>query len=508
VRTWLRRLSKTEGTAIVLAIDGPAPANSDIRKDVDELVSGSYGANVRIVISMDDTVVSKYTTTPDGRKATAIGRAASEVEVTPLSDPEFKEALRILQNNRIAFIHGAMVAAELRAPSMLRAIAAAITDDRAHREGQGVAIFPPLLGLSLIGYARQFNDLDLRRKLRETAKAVLKDSEDSNRSPALKLESVGLFVVRNQTLERFLNRPDIESLVTTGVLKPGVDGSGEATLYIRLPEVLASELSRLLAEDLAKKIPKSAKKAAAWLAKTAAALPLGDIIAAQAVFEAATTGIVTLSFVNELVNVPPREEKANPGLYAMHVPGRGLRTLHFQEDGCLLWTENGEEYVVQPEPGEGIGSFVVDMSSWLILSHLALRPFEMGTPDGNGRERVDPFLLLEIGTCPQVLRGPQNDPAQNAVLVHDVPGHGSIVCHKFGVVEPVTLAITRLLGSNWVDAGDWINLAIGIGSLPLTMRVYTALQHVASISSTKERWANKMLEKVVEPALRRFPPLH
>ena len=382
VRTWLRRLSKTEGSAIVLAIDGPAPANSDIRKDVDELASGSYGANFRIVISMDDTVVSKYTITPDGRKATAIGRAASEVEVTPLSDPEFKEALRILQNNRIGFIHGAMVAAELRAPSMLRAIAAGIADDRAHREGQGVAIFPPLLGLSLIGYARQFNDLDLRRKLRETAKAVLKDSEDSSRSPALKLESVGLFVVRNQTLEKLLNRPDIESLVTTGVLKPGVDGSGEATLYIRLPEVLASELSRLLAEELAKKMPRGAKKAASWLAETAAALPLGDIIAAQAVFEAATTGVVTLSFINELVNAPPREEKANPGLYAMHVPGRGLRTLHFQEDGCLLWTENGEEYVVQPEPGEGIGSFVVDMSSWLILSHLALRPFEMGVFGG------------------------------------------------------------------------------------------------------------------------------
>src|SRR5204863_127532 len=114
--------------AIVLAIDGPAPANSDIRRDVDELVSGSYGANVRIVISMDDTVVPRYTTTPDGRKATAIGRAAAEVEVLPLSDLEFKNALRILESRRIGFIPGAMVATELRAPSMLRAIAAA--DDR------------------------------------------------------------------------------------------------------------------------------------------------------------------------------------------------------------------------------------------------------------------------------------------------------------------------------------------------------------------------------------------
>jgi hypothetical protein len=40
------------------------------------------------------------------------------------------------------------------------------------------------------------------------------------------------------------------------------------------------------------------------------------------------------------------------------------------------------------------------------------------------------------------------------------------------------------------------------------MRVYTALQHVASISSAKAPWANKILKKVVEPALRRFPLLH
>jgi len=509
VRAWLRRLSKTEGAAIVLAIDGPAPANSDIRKDMDELLSGSYGANVRIVISMDDTVVSRYTTTSSGRQATPIGRAAAEVEVLPLSDLEFKDALRILESHRIGFIHGAMAAIELRSPSMLRAIAAGVADDPSHREGNGFATFPPLLGLSLIGYARsRFNDVDLRRKLRQTAKAVLKDTEASGRSPGLALESVGVFVVRNQALEKFLNRLDIESLLTSGILKPGVDAAGESTLYVRLSEVLASELSRLIAEELPKRIKKSIPKAAAWLAETAAALPLGDIIAAQAVFEAATTGAVSLNFINALVNTPPRDEKISPGVYGINIPGRGFKTLHFREDGCLLWTENGEEYVVQPEPGKAVGSFIADMSSWLILSHLALRPFEMGTPDGNGRERVDPLLLLEIGTCPHVLRGPQNNPEQNAVLVHEVPGHGSIVCHKFGVVEPVTLAIVRLLGSKWVDAGDWINVAVGLGSFPLTMRVYTALQHVASISSAKAQWARKMLDKVVEPALRRFPSLH
>lgn len=509
VRAWLRRLSKAQGPAIVLAIDGPSPGNSDIRKDMDELCSGSYGKNVRVVMSMDDTVVPKYTTTPDGRKLTAIGRAATELEVGPLSDAEFESAVRLLWKHRIRFITGATAAAELRAPAILRAIAGPVADHPRHAQGNGIATLPPMLGLDLIVYARRrFKDPDLHRKLREVAKAVLRDSGDPGLPHTLRLESVGLFVVRNQTLEKILNRGDMDSLVSSGILKPAVDSSGEAILYIRLSELLASELSRLLADELGKRIPKGVQKAAAWLVEKAGALPLGDIVAAQAVFEAAATGIVTLSFINALVNTPPSEEKIRPGEYAMHIPGRGLRRLHFQEDGSLVWIENGERTVIQPEPGEGFGSLIADMSAWLILSHLASMPFEMESTDGNGRERVDPLLLLEIGTCPQVLRGPQNEPEKNATLVHDVPGHGSVVCHKFGIVEPVTLAITKLLASNWVEAGDWITAAAGLGSFPLMMRIYIALQQIAVFNFAKAAWATRMLTKVVEPALESFPSLH
>lgn len=509
VRAWLRRLSKAAGPAIVLAIDGPSPGNNDIRKDMDELCSGAYGKNVRIAVSMDDTVVSTYTTTADDRKLTAIGRAAKEVDVVLLSDVEFDSALKLLWRHRIHFINGARSAAELRAPSILRAIAAPFADDPRHVEGNGVATLPPLLGLNLIWYARsRFKSPDLRRKLREIAKAILKDSGDSTRPHALQLESVGLFVVRNQTLEEFLDRGDLESLVSSGILKRGVDPSGEALLYVRLSELLASELSRLIADELGKRIPKGEQEAAAWLVETAGTLTLGDIVAAQAVFEAAGTGVVTLNFINALVNTPPREEQVHPGEYAIHIPGRGIRRLHFQTDGSLVWTENGERTVIQPDLDEGLGYFIVDMSAWLILSHLASLPFEMESTDGNGRERVDPLLLLEIGTCPHVLRGPQNEPEKNATLVHDVPGHGSVVCHKFGIVEPVTLAITKLLASNWVEASDWISAAAGLGSFPLMMRIYIALQQIAAANFAKAAWATRMLNKVIKPALKNFPSLH
>ena len=66
-----------------------------------------------------------------------------------------------------------------------------------------------------------------------------------------------------------------------------------------------------------------------------------------------------------------------------------------------------------------------DVDSWLILSHVAGRPFVAESPDGNTLGRVDPALLLEVGVCPIVLRRPVADPEMNAVLTHQMKGHGS-----------------------------------------------------------------------------------
>ena len=55
-RTWLRRLSRQSGPALVLAIDGISATRNEVRRDLEELTSDSFGPNLRIVIAADDTV--------------------------------------------------------------------------------------------------------------------------------------------------------------------------------------------------------------------------------------------------------------------------------------------------------------------------------------------------------------------------------------------------------------------------------------------------------------------
>jgi hypothetical protein len=511
VRAWLRRLSNEEGPALVLAMDGIHSGNEEIRKDIEELCSRTFGQNIRMVISMDDTAVVSFTLNASGRKSTVIGRLAVTVEVLPLNDQEFKGALQTLWDHRIGFMPGVQSAAEMRAPWVLRATAAGAMEHSNSSDENLTAILAPMLGLNLIDHARGiFADPELRRQLQEVAKAVLEDSADRARNIALVLESVGLFMVRRKTLTKFLDRDDINSLNSKGVLKPGMHASGEAVFFVRLPELLASELSLILADELAMRVPSDAQAAAEWLTEISTGLPLGDIIAAQAIFDAATTGVMTLDFINSLVSVPPREEGILPGTkFAMHIPGFGLARLEFQEDGSLVWTANGRREVIPAEEDESFGSMIADHRSWLVLSHLALRPFVMESMDGKKKGRLDPLLLLELGTCRYTLRGPQNDPEKNMVLTHSVPNHGNIVCHHAGVVEPVTMAILRLLSSGGTNETEWIKRAVERQSFALLARIDISLQQLdGSADEQKSAWANKMREDILKPALESFPLLH
>jgi hypothetical protein len=335
----------------------------------------------------------------------------------------------------------------------------------------------------------------------------LKESRDQSRAPGLVIEAVGLFMVRAKTLEEFLTRVEIDGLISTGVLKPRMHDSGDAVLGIYLPELLASELSRLVADELATQIPAGAALAAKWLAEVSTGLPLGAIIAAQAIIDAQRSGVVSKEFIEALVNSRPKVQQVSPGTeFVAQLPEVGFVRMKFHQDGSLVWTENGERKVFQVNPAD-FGA-IIDLGGWLILSYLASRPFSLPSSDGKGDLRVDPPLLLELGTCDCVLRGGRNDPRQNAVLVHEVQGHGTVVCHKRGIVEPVTMAISHLLASDDPGREAWLRQAVKRKSFALMMRVYIALQQINSAYTTKAAWTKKMLDEIVKPALNAFPALH
>lgn len=280
----------------------------------------------------------------------------------------------------------------------------------------------------------------------------------------------------------------------------------------RLPELLASETAYLLAQSLADQIKTNGAAAAAdWLIDKTSELPLGDIIGAQAIWDCAQdTANMPLALIERLLTARPRKEKLRPGARAaMHIPGVGLINLTFPADGTILAQAGNNQHVLTLEDDELSQDVYADVESWLILSHVAGRPFVAASSDGAWLGRADPTLLWEIGSCPTVLRRPVADQEMNAVLTHDLKDHGSIVCHDAGIVEPITFSILKFLEASEDLRDEWIDEAMKRNSLPLLSRIDIALRHIAERGETPEaQWARQTLRDVVAPAFKVFPGLH
>jgi hypothetical protein len=110
-----------------------------------------------------------------------------------------------------------------------------------------------------------------------------------------------------------------------------------------------------------------------------------------------------------------------------------------------------------------------------------------------------------------VLRKPGGSPGMRSILTHDLSeyGIGSIVCHKAGIVEPITYSIFLYLKREGVQASHWIDQAINYDSYPLISRIHIALLELSSISDDAlSAWANSILEHKIKPALNVFLKFH
>ncbi len=284
--------------------------------------------------------------------------------------------------------------------------------------------------------------------------------------------------------------------------------SGDSILFIRLPELLASELARLLADELVPLVQADAQNAATWIAGAASNLPIGDVIAAQAISDAVhRPGSLSFDLIRALLDTSPERQPVSAGgRFATHFPGVGLVELVFKEDGTAVVDIDGHLHTIDLGD-DGFSDTYTNIHQWLILSHLAAVPFAMETPEG--LQRVDPGILLIVGTASIVLRKPGGDHEMRAAPTHDVPGIGSMVCHEAGIIEPITLSIFRYLMRDGAAASDWIDAAIATDSMPLLGRIHIALLQTSS-SANKElaKWAGEMLTLKVLPAFKLFPALH
>ena len=205
----------------------------------------------------------------------------------------------------------------------------------------------------------------------------------------------------------------------------------------------------------------------------------------------------------------PSKESVRPGTRAkVPLPDGRLLDLRFPEGGAIEMEADGHVETVKSDTrGEDLGT-LMDFGGWLILSHLA--GIELGTVGREGlAARLNEILLHDVGQCPIVLRGPELDQGVFSVPVHEIPGHGSIVCSDAGIVEPITMSMFRFLGARRGQAEHWVRRSAEEDSMALLARMAIALAHLAQVTDEDSAaFGRRMLEEVVKPALRQYPTLH
>lgn len=508
-RSWLVRVSHSSDRRLLLSVDGLDSGDNDPRREIEDLSSTTFGPGLSIIVAVDDATAGKLVTAHNGLTESAIGRRAQRVQVGPLDDREFQIALQVLRGHRIELMHGAQATPEFRQPWVLRAISALVIERIEDAAPTLAVALPPLLSLDLIRHARErFTDHELRRLFKAVAKALLVDTRDQKRDASLMLESLEINVVRRETLRQHVDATELTWLIDRGFVKPAIHASGDPVLFIRLPELLASELARLLADELVALVRADAQHAATWIADAASNLPIGDVIAAQAISDAAhRPGSLSFELIGALLETSPERQPVSAGgRFATHFPGVGPVELVFKEDGTAVVDIDGHLHTIDLGD-DGMSNTYTNIHQWLILSHLAAVPCAMETSEG--LQRVDPGILLAVGTADIVLRKPGGDHQMRAAPTHDVPGVGSMVCHEAGIIEPITNSIFRYLVHNGASANDWIDAALAEDSMPLLGRIHIALLQVASSANEElAKWAGETLTSKVLPAFKLLPALH
>lgn len=512
-RTWLKDLSYADGPKLVVAIDGIGLNLSVSREEIVDLTSHVFGAKIAFVVELDDNNADVAVINSTGRKSSAIGRRATRVNVKPLDAEEFDAASRSLLQHRLEMTNGAQSSEELRLPWVLRAIGSQVLNQPQHRDLKLSAMIPPLLSVDLIRLTREAFDAEIRISFQAIALAALKDAKDAKRPISLMLESMSAYVIREKTLKKKLTDSELSRLVEQGYLRRTLHESNEVVFVARIPELVAAEVSVILAQKLCTKARNSAEDASKWLSNIAHKLPFGDIVAAQALIDAARQDQgISFEVIIALMNHPPKEEPAMEigQRFAMRFQDIGTLFLTICPEGFSARSTHGDEHFIPFEPDDDLGVLYADVHPWLILSHLAMIPLEVvGEQETVAFGRVDPAILMEVAKCPIILRRPSAKSALNAILTHEIKGHGVIVCHKSGIVEPITLALLRFLAHETTKATEWIIKAISSGSFPMLCRLYIALQELNKDADEEiSTFANDTLIHCVQPAFSKFPILH
>lgn len=497
-RHWVQQLSRTTGPALVLAIDDFDGSRGSFLRDLEALTSDLFGDRIRVALAVDEAAGQRLSLAGNGRASSALKRrGATDHPVGKLSDSEFASAKQYLRNLGVLITPGGEHTPELRLPWVLRAMCSdPLSEGRpSEMHFHTIASMPTLW---LLQWARDHFDLSgLLGYYRELAQALVDDVREGDQSVELRLESLEAYQVRRGALREVLAADEIAELLASGLLREARSGGGEAVFVAQLPLVVASEVARLLAGAVME--AKDHKELALDLVQIANAVPLGPVVVASAVVEAANKrGALNFELFKEWIARAPRTENMPVGTtIAFRMPDGTHIDLKVDEQGRLAVSRDGRSWMIDLEEGDELGSMTADPEAWLILSHLAMLPTVVETKDGSETARFDEHLLLTIGAYPGTLIETSGRDEPVAFHTHEFAGAGEMVCSSMGIVEPITFAIHRYLNREPGSAAKFVKAALSRHSPALLYRIHTAMRFLIDPPETLQQ----LHRDVVLPAI-------
>lgn len=494
-RQWLRRMSTgPAGPALLLAIDDVEPG-TPMAADLEELASLRPGNKLNVILTTDRA--ERLAKAPNGRTHTAMGTRAEVIEIGPLGLEEFKKAQHTLANHKIHFQRGAEYAEDYRAPWVLRTIYDDAARSPRHQDPNSTLLLPPALGLELADAARRnyANQADLLRGYRVLARCTLAD--EGARPAELALAAANGFVIRQDALSNEA-RHAVADLKSKGAVRTYRHAGGEDIIVPTIPAAFLSELADAAGDELARRAEVNPQEAGTWLGHRLAAVYLGDLIGAQAIRSMAEkTGGFSSGIIDGLLAIEPTEELIENALVATAMPDG--RLIHLKIEGEKAWLSNRHGDVIgeSVDLGADRPHMHGNTTAWMILGQLARLPTAMV---GDDSQRMDAWILLNIGKCPFPLLRANEEGLGH--LVHDLGDRGRVLCHDQGPIEAATQAMADLFSRPWTHADEWVNAAIETESLPLLHRLTIALRTVQlrNIPDLSD-WADVTLRERVSPTL-------
>lgn len=494
-RQWLRRMSTgPAGPALLLAIDDVEPG-TPMAADLEELASLRPGNKLNVILTTDHA--ERLANAPNGRTQTAVGARAEVIKIGSLGLEEFRTAQQTLANHNISFQQGAEYAEDYRAPWVLRTIYDYAARDPRHQDPNSTLLLSPALGLELVDAARRnyANQADLLRGYRVLARCALADT--GARSAELALATANGFVIRQDALSDEAHHA-VATLKSKGAVRVYRHAGGEDIVVPTIPAAFLSELADAAGDELSRHAAVDPQEAGTWLGRRLAAVYLGDLIGAQAIRNMAEKpGGFNYGIIDGLLAIEPTEEPIANALLATAAPDG--RLIHLKIEGEKAWLSNRHGDVIgEPVDLGADRSYTYgNTTAWMILGQLARLPTAMV---GDDSQRMDAWILLNIGKCPFPLLRANKEGLGH--LVHDLGDCGRVLCRDHGPIEAATQAMADLFSRPWTHADEWVNIAIETESLPLLYRLTIALRTVQlrKIPDLSD-WADLVLKERVLPTL-------